>query len=154
MTDNLMITDEMRKQYAIYKKESWHTFEDYYRGFAVYMFVRKNGEILYVGKSKRLRKRLTEEHFTEKGHLPKECYNLTRRGKIIYHIFETEKEMSMAEIYFINKYMPKYNTDSKWEGNMWEIPALENLEWKTFDKDAGHQMSWAEWLKDEYMRKG
>ena len=66
--------------------------------FYVYRFLDKKKNIIYVGKSRKDLEQRFRTHF----HLPKACYNLTYR--IEYIECATESDMSIKEIYYINKY--------------------------------------------------
>ena len=66
--------------------------------FYVYRFLDKKKNIIYVGKSKQD----LEQRFRGHLHLPDACYDLTH--KIEYIECSTESDMSIKEIYYINKY--------------------------------------------------
>lgn len=66
--------------------------------YYVYRFLDKSKNIIYVGKSKQE----LERRFKGHTHLPAECYNLVY--KIEYIECSTESDMSIKEIYYINKY--------------------------------------------------
>ena len=66
--------------------------------FYVYRFLDKKKNIIYVGKSKQD----LEQRFRGHLHLPDACYDLTY--KIEYIECATESDMSIKEIYYINKY--------------------------------------------------
>lgn len=69
----------------------------------VYRFLNKYNEIIYVGKAKNLKNRLSNHN-----HLPKECYK--ERDRIEFICLNNEFDMDLAERYFITKINPKYNT--------------------------------------------
>lgn len=77
--------------------------------FSIYKFVDKNNNVLYIGKSKSLYTRI-KQHFLN-GHLDANCYKET--NAIYYYNFDTQMEMDIYEIYYINKYLPKYNLEFK-----------------------------------------
>lgn len=66
--------------------------------YYVYRFLDKFDNIIYVGKSKQE----LDQRFYAHTHLPDECYSLTH--KIEYIECSTESDMSIKEIYYINKY--------------------------------------------------
>ena len=66
--------------------------------YYVYRFLDKSKNIIYVGKSKQE----LEKRFSRHLHLPDDCYKLVR--KIEYIECTTETDMSIKEIYYINKY--------------------------------------------------
>lgn len=66
--------------------------------YYVYRFLDKKENIIYVGKSRQD----LEQRFRGHIHLPDACYELTY--KIEYIECSTESDMSIKEIYYINKY--------------------------------------------------
>lgn len=78
----------------------------------IYRFINFENEIIYIGKTKHLEKRLNT-HFSNKGHLPDKCYLECERIDTLK--VETEIEMDIYEIYLINKYNPKYNILSNYK---------------------------------------
>lgn len=66
--------------------------------YYVYRFLDKAQNVIYVGKSKQD----LEIRFAGHLHLPKECYSMVH--KIQYISCKTESDMSIKEIYYINKY--------------------------------------------------
>ncbi|MEZ0343731.1 MAG: excinuclease ABC subunit UvrC [Caldimicrobium sp.] len=74
----------------------------------VYLFKGKRGEVLYVGKAKNLRARLSS-YF--KGHVlsPKLQLLLERAETLEYFLTQNEKEALLLEATFIKKYRPKFN---------------------------------------------
>lgn len=72
----------------------------------VYRFIDGKGNIIYVGKTVNINNRM-QQHFSDKGHLPKECYNSV--AKIEYQKYKTESDSLIMETYYITKYSPKYN---------------------------------------------
>ncbi len=91
-----------------------------------YRFVDNKGEIIYIGKTVDINRRMGE-HFGGKGHLAKECYSSTAR--IDYQKHKTESDSLIAETYLITKYNPKYNKLQKSR----DIPTMELDEnWKVY----------------------
>ena len=66
--------------------------------FFVYRFLNDTGSVIYVGKSKQS----LQQRFAGHQHLPDECYNLVKT--IEYIECSTEADMSIKEIFYINKY--------------------------------------------------
>lgn len=97
--------------------------------YYIYRFLDNEGNTLYIGKSTNIIRRINE-HFSGNGHLPQDCYINCNSIEILE--YENPLEMDIGEIFFINKYKPKYNTISKYkeEYNM-NIDIKEN--WKLFD---------------------
>lgn len=99
--------------------------------YYLYRFIDKDNNILYVGKSGNVHDRLIY-HFGSRGHLPKECYNRTRKIEILK--LQTKTEMNIKELYYISKYQAEYNSLDKNEyihfeelekGDVWEEYSLE-----------------------------
>ena len=81
----------------------------------VYIFLDGNRNILYVGKAKNLKKRVSS-YFLKKDHDPKTSILLSKVKKIKVIIVNSELESLILEANLIKKYMPKYNlrlTDGK-----------------------------------------
>lgn len=93
----------------------------------VYRFVNNQGDIIYIGKAKCLKTRLSNHK-----HLPEECY--LECDKIEFMMFDTEYDMDLAERYFIPRYKPKYNTDMKNNNISLHINDLEIKMWKSYNK--------------------
>ncbi len=66
--------------------------------YYIYRFIDKKKNIIYVGKSKQE----LEQRFRGHTHLPDECYASVH--KIEYITCSTETDMSIKEIYYINKF--------------------------------------------------
>ena len=84
----------------------------------VYRFLDSKGNIIYIGKTVNINLRM-QQHFSDKGHLAKECYNSV--AKIEYQKYKTESDSLIMETYYITKYNPKYNQLQKSR----DIPNIE-----------------------------
>ena len=93
----------------------------------VYRFIDEKGNIIYVGKTVNINNRM-QQHFSDKGHLPKECYNSV--AKIEYQKYKTESDSLIMETYYITKYSPKYNKLQQSR----DLPTIEFDEgsWRTY----------------------
>ncbi len=81
----------------------------------VYRFLGSKGEILYVGKAKNLKNRVSS-YFTNHSLHPRTQLLVSQIKKIKIVIVESEFESLLLEAAFIKKYLPKYNaklTDDK-----------------------------------------
>lgn len=74
----------------------------------VYLFKGAKGEVLYVGKAKDLRARLSS-YFKGPILSPKVVALLQQAFDLEYFLTQTEKEALLLEATFIKKYRPKYN---------------------------------------------
>lgn len=94
----------------------------------VYRFLDRNNNVIYIGKTKDIRQRIST-HLSTSGHLPDACYR--RINKIEYIDFPTTTDMSIYELYFINKFKPEYNKRDKEESNLSaKIPNIDS--WKLY----------------------
>ena len=97
--------------------------------YYVYRFI-VNNKVTYVGLTEHLDYRMRGHKFN--GHLKQEWYNSVDR--IEYIELETEVDMNIAEIYFIAKFQPVWNSSRIYDGKLGiTIEELDNLEWKTLD---------------------
>lgn len=101
--------------------------------YYVYRFLDKSGDVIYVGRTENLKNRI-KQHFSSSGHLSGECYD--KVDVIEYTTFNTKPEMDIYEIYYINKWKPKYNTMDKHDVDMklelnsvWSVYWTENKEY-------------------------
>ena len=93
----------------------------------VYRFVNCEGDIIYFGKTVNIDLRM-QQHFSDKGHLSKECYNSV--AKIEYQKYKTESDSLIMETYYITKYSPKYNK----LGQSRDVPTItfDEKNWKIY----------------------
>jgi len=92
--------------------------------YYVYKFLDKQSNIIYIGKAKTLSSRINNHN-----HLPQECYDSIH--KVQYIELNNHSEGSIYEIYYINKYSPKYNIiDNRKDCISFELPKKE---WKSFN---------------------
>lgn len=82
-----------------------------YKNYGVYRFLDKNKNTIYIGRSKNIYNRIYNQHFTPRGHLPKECYSSTYLVEIIK--LDNNMECKALEDYLIEQYRPKYNIQDK-----------------------------------------
>ena len=75
-----------------------------------YRFKDIEGNIIYVGFTGQTMAERMNQHFT-KGHLPAECYKSV--ASIECMKFKTKSDAQVMEVYFINKFKPKYNKLNK-----------------------------------------
>ena len=96
----------------------------------VYRFIDSKDNVIYIGKTCRKLETRIEEHFSDKGHLDKQCYKDTY--KIEYLKFKTDADSLLVETYLINKYRPQYNkaNKSKYEGQTIKLDIKED--WKLY----------------------
>lgn len=92
----------------------------------VYRFLDADGKILYVGSTiQSLSLRLGQHNC---GHLCDCCKRST--VKVEYIVFPTIMDIRVAELYYINKYQPPYNTQHKYDdGITYTIDYLDKMEW-------------------------
>ncbi len=79
----------------------------------VYQFVDKNGEMIYIGKAKNLKKRVSS-YFNKKINVNNKLRILVKKINEIRHILvETESDALLLENSLIKKYQPRYNVNLK-----------------------------------------
>lgn len=82
-----------------------------YKGYAVYRFLDKTGNTIYIGRSKNIYNRIYKQHFTSKGHLPYKCYDSTCIVEFIK--LDNNAECKALEDFLIDKYRPIFNSQDK-----------------------------------------
>jgi len=91
----------------------------------VYRFLDHDGTILYVGKAKSLKNRLTS-YFGDKKHTQYKTVLLTRNSaKIEYTVVETEHDALLLENSLIKKFQPRYNVMLK-DGKSYTYICIKN----------------------------
>lgn len=113
--------------------------------FYIYRFIDKDGNVIYIGRTKDIRRRIIKEHFTCKTHLPNESYFEVE--KIEYAEFSNESEQVAYEAILINKEKPKYNIQFK-DGGCFDVN-LPKIKWMLFEWDYENQMETLKALKKE-----
>lgn len=97
--------------------------------FYLYRFMGKNNEIIYIGRTNNLVRRILKEHFTVNTHLPPDCY--LEVEKVEFAEFANESEEVAYEAILINQLRPKYNTQFKDDAQFCvQIPTII---WKEFE---------------------
>jgi excinuclease UvrABC nuclease subunit len=95
----------------------------------VYKFIDNENNVIYVGRTENITRRITKEHFTKNGHLPKTCYDKCCR--IEYAKVKSLNESRLYELYLISKYKPEYNSVFSEGGELtFELPSLEWVKWE------------------------
>jgi excinuclease ABC subunit C len=77
-----------------------------------YLFLDKDGTIIYVGKAKNLKKRVSS-YFQKKDHDPKTRNLIAAIARVSVMVTNTETEAFLLENNLIKKHQPKYNIDLK-----------------------------------------
>jgi hypothetical protein len=98
-------------------------------GNYIYELLNKNNEIIYIGKTKNINKRL-------KGHIQDKKW-FDEIDKILYTDCISKTDMDIYEIYYINKYNPCYNTQSAY-GCMFS-QKLKELEFVEFEPNFNYK---------------
>lgn len=99
--------------------------------YYVYRFLNSNNEVIYVGKTNDLDRRMKQQHFTNAGNLTMEEYGEV--NEVEYITLKTRIDMDIKELYYINTWKPKFNRKDKIE----ESIALELAvadEWLKYDE--------------------
>jgi predicted GIY-YIG superfamily endonuclease len=74
----------------------------------IYQFLNKDEEVIYVGITSNIKGRIRSQHFTEGGHLPKDCYEEAQM--VVYSECLSHDDARIKERYLINTLHPKFNT--------------------------------------------
>jgi excinuclease ABC subunit C len=74
----------------------------------VYRYFDEEGNILYIGKAKDLRKRVSS-YFTKNDHTFRIAYMVRKISKLEFTIVDTEQDAFLLENSLIKKYQPRYN---------------------------------------------
>lgn len=124
------------KSLSICKKCNSAKSKAYYYKFKnglkyVYRFLDIDGNVIYVGKTEKLMQRI-RSHFSC-GHLPKKCYEET--CKIQYICMKSIVLMDIKELYYINLYKPKYNTNHIVNEPIIVIKEFTNDLWLDYNED-------------------
>lgn len=112
--------------------------------YYLYRFLNINGDILYIGRTSDIGRRILKEHFTANTHLPNECYLETEKVEYTEIVYESEEVA--YEAILINQYAPKYNIQFKDDGNF--AIQLPEFVWKEFKWEYEGQL---EFLKKKKM---
>ncbi len=75
----------------------------------VYLMKDKNDAVIYVGKSKLLKNRVSQYFMQSKNHSPKTLAMVSHINDFDYMVTDTEVEALILECNLIKKYRPKYN---------------------------------------------
>lgn len=99
--------------------------------------------LIYLGRTKQpLQNRIRGHLFKKAMH---RSINIDLVTKIEYAVFETEADMNLYEIYFINLWKPPLNIDDKCNDDL--TVSLPDVEWKLFETHL-----WDKW-KEEIHKK-
>ena len=116
----------------------------------VYRFLDKDGNVLYVGSTQNSLSARIGNHSCN-GHLLGKCYDDT--VSIEYIMLPTKADRKIAELYFINKYQPSYNTKDKDKlGISFNIPFLECFTWKKYEGFVSFLQTKEEVEKRDYIK--
>nr|WP_281281978.1 excinuclease ABC subunit UvrC [Aliikangiella coralliicola] len=74
----------------------------------IYQMINQAGEIIYVGKAKNLKKRVSS-YFQKQDHTPKTRVMVSQIHDVQIVVTESENEALILENQFIKKYRPRYN---------------------------------------------
>ena len=94
-----------------------------------YRFLDGKNNVLYVGKTVNMHNRM-KNHFSKKSHLANtDLYNQVQR--IEYITCKDEFQSLQNELYYINLYKPKYNSQSKIKQLIKRDPSIKD-NWKVY----------------------
>lgn len=113
--------------------------------FYLYRFLDDKDNVLYIGRTNNIERRIIKEHFTSNTHLPPECY--LEVAKVEYASFVNESEEVAYEAILINQVRPKYNKQFK-DNATFEVQ-IPSIEWKEFQWNFPEPMEMMKMLKKE-----
>jgi replicative DNA helicase/predicted GIY-YIG superfamily endonuclease len=113
--------------------------------FYIYKFLDEDGNILYIGRTNDISRRILKEHFTALGHLPFNCYKSIE--KIQYAELKNESEQVAYEAILINKLKPQYNVQFKDDG-CFDVE-LPEFQWLDFKLPNDHYLEYLKGRKDK-----
>lgn len=90
--------------------------EDFPHAPGVYLFKNSKNEILYVGKAKDLKKRVSS-YFAGRDERPQIIFLLKKASQLEYIVTDSEKEALLLECTLIKKHQPHYNIDLRDDKN-------------------------------------
>lgn len=95
----------------------------------VYRFINEQNEVIYIGRTNNIVRRIRQQHFGTNGHLPAVCYQQTKR--VEFAQVASENEAKMYELYYIEKHHPLYNKVDIGGGSF--SVELPELSWQPFE---------------------
>ena len=93
--------------------------------YFLYRFLDKNNNIIYVGRTNKP----LIDRINSHTHLPNKCYQ--ERQKIEYTTCKDKPTLVIYELYYINKWKPKYNVVQRYEEEM--ALQLPELRWRVYN---------------------
>lgn len=99
----------LKKNHTVMDKEFKFFAAEYPDSPGVYLMKDGHGMIIYVGKAKRLRRRLASYFQKSSGHTPKTQALISRVRRVDILLTSTEKEALLLESGLIKKHRPRYN---------------------------------------------
>lgn len=95
----------------------------------IYKFLNEANQVIYVGRTNNIIRRIRQQHFGTSGHLPATCYQQTKQ--VEFAQVASENDARMYELYYIEKYHPIYNKADIGGGSF--SVELPELPWKPFE---------------------
>lgn len=102
----------------------------------LYRFLNSSNDVLYIGRTNDIHRRILKEHFTDKTHLPEQCY--LDIDRIEYVEITHESEAVAYEAMLINRLRPKYNSQFN-DGGEFDL-ILPEFNWQPFQWAFGDQI--------------
>lgn len=84
-----------------------------YKGYGVYRFLDDYKNVLYIGMTDNIYRRLFQQHFTKNGHLHKRKKDYNKVARVEYIELNDPADTSGFEMYLIDKYDPLWNDRGK-----------------------------------------
>lgn len=99
--------------------------------YCVYRFIDIWENVIYIGKTETLVTRLSN-HFSKSTHLPNSAYKYLDRIEI--QLMDSATLMDIKEIYYINKFKPKYNFNHVTNDPIYLIKEFEKDIWVDYEE--------------------
>lgn len=105
--------------------------------YYVYRFLNSESEVVYVGKTKQPLEKRILIHFGNSGHLRKDQISMVTRIEFLE--LGSRIEMDIVELYYINKWKPAFNTQSKYDDDDYFMENRDKDCWEVFNFEVGKE---------------
>lgn len=104
----------------------------------IYRFLNFNEDVIYVGKTERIEHRINS-HISKSSHLPTKCYE--EIYKIQFMALSSTVLMDIKEMYYINLYKPKYNSNHLYNEEAFIISDFSKDKWLDYSREIVNKMA-------------
>ncbi|WP_162985713.1 GIY-YIG nuclease family protein [Virgibacillus halodenitrificans] len=103
----------------------------------IYRFLNKNREIIYIGSTKNIYNRISNQHFSNSGHLEPKQYSQV--DIVEYAKVSESSDRLLLENYLITKIKPPFNKrEKKYTDEIYSniISEVNNLNWIKYEQES------------------